>query len=269
MRKRWYQWTAKQEKAMDAFVILFGFLFVICTFNSYTVQAAEFKCPHKNGVFEDPIQCDKFHECDEGIAKEKLCPDGLVFDPRNRKVNKCDQPFNVDCGDRLELQEPHSNHLCPRRNGYFAHPDEKVCNIFYNCIEGEATEIVCPTGLHFDEYSGTCVWPQSAGRTGCGEPETMKLKDGFSCPKEAQAHNHGQAVAHPVYAHPKDCQKFYVCLNGVTPREQGCSLGEVYNEESKKCDEPENVPRCQDWYKDDPNIQNLKKKKTEQNYRRR
>lgn len=72
---------------------------------------------------------------------------------------------------------------------------------------------------------------------------TVKLKDGFSCPKEAQAHNHGQAVAHPVYAHPKDCQKFYVCLNGVTPREQGCSLGEVYNEESKKCDEPENVPR--------------------------
>lgn len=69
-------------------------------------------------------------------------------------------------------EEPHSNHLCPRRNGYFAHPDEKVCNIFYNCIEGEATEIVCPTGLHFDEYSGTCVWPDSAGRTGCGEPET-------------------------------------------------------------------------------------------------
>lgn len=45
-----------------------------------------------------------------------------------------------------------------------------------------------------------------------------------------------------MYAHPEDCQKFYVCLNGVTPREQGCSLGQVYNEETGKCDEPENVP---------------------------
>jgi len=39
-----------------------------------------------------------------------------------------------------------------------------VCNVFYNCIDGEAIEITCTTGLHFDEYSGTCVWPDSAGR---------------------------------------------------------------------------------------------------------
>lgn len=71
---------------------------------------------------------------------------------------------------------------------------------------------------------------------------TEKLKDGFSCPKEPPQDSRGQAVAHPVYAHPQDCQKFYVCLNGITPREQGCSIGEVYNEETQKCDSPENVP---------------------------
>lgn len=70
----------------------------------FTVQA-DFKCPQKHGVYEDPKQCDKFYECDEGQAVEKLCPDGLVFDPLNRKINKCDQPFNVDCGDRLELRK--------------------------------------------------------------------------------------------------------------------------------------------------------------------
>jgi hypothetical protein len=69
-----------------------------------------------------------------------------------------------------------------------------------------------------------------------------KLKDGFECPKEAQADSNGQAVAHPKFAHPEDCQKFYVCLNGVQPRELGCSLGEVYNEDDQKCDAPENVP---------------------------
>ena len=69
-----------------------------------------------------------------------------------------------------------------------------------------------------------------------------KLKDGFECPKEAQVDSNGQAVAHPKFAHPDDCQKFYVCLNGVQPRELGCSLGEVYNEQDQKCDAPENVP---------------------------
>lgn len=69
----------------------------------------------------------------------------------------------------------------------------------------------------------------------------VKLKDGFTCPKEKTNNSRGQNVAHPVYAHPDDCQKFYVCLNGITPREQGCSAGEVFNEEAKKCDQPENV----------------------------
>lgn len=66
---------------------------------------AQFKCPPKDGQYEDARQCDKYYECVDGIATEKLCPDGLVFDPLIRKVNKCDQPFNVDCGDRTELRK--------------------------------------------------------------------------------------------------------------------------------------------------------------------
>lgn len=68
-------------------------------------DAQNFRCPDKDGQYEDPIQCDKYYECVDGVAKEKLCPDGLVFDPTLRKINKCDQPFNVDCGDRQELRE--------------------------------------------------------------------------------------------------------------------------------------------------------------------
>jgi hypothetical protein len=69
------------------------------------VSGGAFNCPQKFGQFEDPKQCDKYFECDDGVATEKLCPDGLMFDPLNRKINKCDQPFNVDCGDRIELRE--------------------------------------------------------------------------------------------------------------------------------------------------------------------
>lgn len=60
---------------------------------------------------------------------------------------------------------------CPRKNGFFAHPDPGVCNIFYNCIDGDAIEIACTAGLHFDEYTGTCVWPDTANRQGCKTAE--------------------------------------------------------------------------------------------------
>lgn len=71
----------------------------------FETDAQNFRCPDKDGQYEDPVQCDKYYECVDGEPTTKLCPDGLVFDPTIRKINKCDQPFNVDCGDRLELRE--------------------------------------------------------------------------------------------------------------------------------------------------------------------
>lgn len=69
-----------------------------------------------------------------------------------------------------------------------------------------------------------------------------KEASGFSCPKRQTVDDNGQADAHPKYPHPTDCQRFYVCLNGVEARDLGCMTGEVYNEETKMCDAPENVP---------------------------
>ena len=69
----------------------------------------QFQCPNdKSGQYKDDIQCDKYYECHDGVATEKICPDGLVFDETIRLKNKCDQPFNVDCGDRTELRKFHN-----------------------------------------------------------------------------------------------------------------------------------------------------------------
>lgn len=66
----------------------------------------QFKCPDdKSNQYPDKTQCDKFYVCDDGVSTTKYCPDGLVFDPSNKQINKCDQPFNVDCGDRHELRK--------------------------------------------------------------------------------------------------------------------------------------------------------------------
>ncbi|XP_028151209.1 protein obstructor-E [Diabrotica virgifera virgifera] len=221
------------------------FLVFVCV--CIAAASAQFKCPPKDGQYPDPIQCDKFYECEDGIAKTKLCPDGLVFDPEIRKRNKCDQPFNVDCGDRDQLQPPQPKGVCPRLNGFFAHEDPTVCNKFYNCIQGDNTEQTCTAGLVFDEYNGLCVWPETIDRKGCNM-QGNTLKDGFTCPKETQKDANGNLVVHPKFPHTTDCQRFYVCLNGVEPRDLGCQVGEVYNDVTQRCDAPENVPGCEDWY---------------------
>ena len=75
----------------------------------------DFQCPNdKSGQFKDTVQCDKYYECDDGVATERLCPDGLVFDETIRLKNKCDQPFNVDCGDRTELRKYSASNIRER-----------------------------------------------------------------------------------------------------------------------------------------------------------
>ncbi len=59
------------------------------------------------------------------------------------------------------------NDLCPRRNGFYAHPDPGVCNVFYACVDGVAEEYTCSQGLWFDEYQGVCNWPGATDRKNC------------------------------------------------------------------------------------------------------
>merc|ERR1739840_37829 len=200
---------------------------------------SNFICPEKDGYFEDTRQCDKYYDCYDGIPEERLCSDGLVFDPFSRKREPCDHYFNVDCGDRLDLQPPKGpSDLCPRLNGFYSHPDPSVCHIFYACVDGQA-----------EEYSGFCNWPEVTDRTECkAEAYALETTDGFQCPSSAPTDEFGQFDPHPKYADPNDCANFYVCLNGISPREQGCELGLVFNELTNQCDAPENVPECKDYY---------------------
>jgi len=126
-------------------------------------------------------------------------------------------------------------------NGFYAHPDPGVCNIFYACVEGVAEEYTCAPGLWFDEYQGVCNWPGETDRQNCNAEQETAI-NGFKCPQTAAADAFGVSDPHPKYADPADCAKFYICLNGITPRDQGCELGLVFNEVTAQCDAPENVP---------------------------
>ncbi|RZC38876.1 cuticular protein analogous to peritrophins 3-B [Asbolus verrucosus] len=199
------------------------------------------QCPEPNGFFADAEQCDKYYDCRDGEITEKLCPDGMVFNDYSSEYEKCDLPFNIDCTSRPKLQVPQPSQHCPRKHGYFAHEELHICDKFYYCVDGKFNMITCPNGLVYNEKAGICSWPDEAKKKGCSSEEVFQ----FECPKV----NESVAATHPRYADPDDCQYFYVCINGDTPRRNGCKLGQVFDDVHKKCDWVRHVPECADWYK--------------------
>ena len=117
------------------------------------------------------------------------------------------------------LSEPPkgTNNLCPRLNGFYAHPDTSINNVYYFCIDGVARELTCCPGLSFDQSQGLCT-------------------NGYS------------TYGYHRFADPSDCAKYFVCSpNGVSYYERQCEFGLVYNEDTQSCDAPTNVP---EWWVD-------------------
>jgi len=209
------------------------------------------ECGERNGFFPDGEMCDKYFECRDGVAEEKYCSDGLLFNAKDPNKELCDYPFNVDCEDRLYVQEPEPDlpAQCQRANGYFNHEDVNNCKNYYVCVHGKPIKYTCAGDLVFDEGRGTCVGREDVspiGRKCVGEPKVQQI-DGVTC-KPALAPN-GQPYAHPSFASYDSCQDYVVCYFGTTPTKLGCAEGQVFDEEKRKCVTPEEGPlSCRCWY---------------------
>jgi hypothetical protein len=227
-------------------------------------EVTEFECPPgSDGFFPHLEFCDRYFECREGkLVKKRLCGDGLGFDPdKDPEEDPCDHIHNIKgkCKSRPKLQKPQpGDTFCPRQNGVYPSPDPTECDKFYSCLNGVGSPQQCADGLHFDPIIGTCVWARESSRKGCSlssasenqkseasDAESNKdgesLPNGFKCPG-------GKLGVHPALPHPDSCRLYYVCLNGITPNEAGCTSGLVFNKETGKCDDPENVPGCEETY---------------------
>lgn len=70
----------------------------------------------------------------------------------------------------------------------------------------------------------------------------VEVANGFACPAAGEITNAGSFSRH---AHPEDCRKYYICLEGVA-REYGCPIGTVFkigdSDGSGNCEDPEDVP---------------------------
>ncbi|XP_013166946.1 PREDICTED: uncharacterized protein LOC106117269 isoform X1 [Papilio xuthus] len=204
-----------------------------------------FKCPDDFGFYPHHVSCDKYWKCDNGVAELKTCGNGLAFDASDSKylTENCDYLHNVDCGDRSQLEPPISTPHCQRLYGIFA--DEKKCDVFWNCWNGEASRYQCSPGLAYDREARVCMWADQVP-----ECRSEEVANGFACANPGEVANAGSFSRH---AHPEDCRKYYICLEG-TAREYGCPIGTVFkigdSDGTGNCEDPEDVPGCEDYYGD-------------------
>ncbi|WP_278924644.1 chitin binding peritrophin-A domain-containing protein, partial [Pseudophaeobacter profundi] len=80
------------------------------------------------------------------------------------------------------------------------------------------------------------------------ECKLEEVADGFSCASAGVS-----AGSFTRHAHPDDCRKYYICMDG-TAREYGCPIGTVFKigdaDGTGNCEDPEDVPGCEDYYGD-------------------
>lgn len=139
-----------------------------------------FSCPEKNGRYPTRT-CDGYIECKDGEPEEKLCFDGLLFNPAaGVYAYPCQYPIDVDCTGREQtrknfplspicikllilsraiIEPAQATEDCPHQYGYFRLGDANNCGQFMNCAEGRGYTFDCPEGLAYNGDTYRCDWP--------------------------------------------------------------------------------------------------------------
>ncbi|XP_019875627.2 protein obstructor-E [Aethina tumida] len=192
-------------------------------------------CPEKDGRYPTST-CDGYIECKDGVPEEKLCPDGLLFNPATGpQAFPCQYPIDVDCSGRTQTQPAQATEECPHQFGYYKMGDANSCGQFKNCVDGRGFIFDCPEGLAFNEETYRCDWPDQV--KSC-DPEAYL---GFSCPPAPKSF-FGQEE-YRFFRSPSDCQRYFVCVEG-RPRLYNCGEGRAFNDLTNECDGIENVTGC-------------------------
>ena len=203
---------------------------------STTPTPSSFDCPTSNGLFPNPKDCHTFYQCSNGNAYLMDCPSNLEFNP---VLQVCDWPENAGCSAKT-TQKPTpkpttptpSSFDCPTSNGLF--PNPKDCHTFYQCSNGNAYLMDCPSNLEFNPVLQVCDWPENAG---CSVKPTQKptpkpttpTPSGFDCP-----------TSNGLFPNPKDCHSFYQCSNGHAYL-MDCPSNLEFNPVLQVCDWPQNA----------------------------
>ncbi|XP_039765832.1 uncharacterized protein LOC120637859 [Pararge aegeria] len=195
-------------------------------------------CKEKNERYSVPGSCDRYIECLNGTAEEKLCPDGLRYNPNVLfNVYPCQYPTDVPCLGRSALQPAQPTADCPHQFGYFKTGDARNCSGFRNCVNGVGYEFTCPEGLAFSSDNYRCEWPDQV--SDCDAEAFL----GFRCPEVPISKELGPPAGFRFYRSPSDCQVYFICIDGK-PRRLACGGYSAFDDLSETCVNAEEVTAC-------------------------
>ena len=138
------------------------------------------------GFYEDPWNCRKYWECNNGVGTHHICDDDMLFDPFNiwcewldledcgdRPIcDVCDQncysiipvPPTLDCGHQLDCTT--------RPDGWYADPWN--CRKYWECDNGVGSHGICGDNTLFDPFH---VWCDYSDHVTCGDRPVCDVCD--------------------------------------------------------------------------------------------
>ncbi|XP_049886948.1 protein obstructor-E-like [Pectinophora gossypiella] len=195
-------------------------------------------CRESNERYPVSGSCDRYIECINGTSEEKLCPDGLLFNPNvNFNVYPCQYPNEVQCLERSSLQPAQPTEDCPHQFGYYKLGDARNCSGFRNCVNGVGYDFTCPEGLAWSSETYRCEWPDTVAD--CDAEAFL----GFRCPEVPQSRELGPPAGFRFYRSDVNCQKYFLCIEG-RPRALSCGGDSAFDDLTSTCVSAEEVAAC-------------------------
>jgi len=159
-----------------------------------------------NTFIPNVSQCNAWFRCTPNGPVPGTCPSPFLF---NAPIGECDWAENVDC------------FTCPPTEPIISFRVDGSCTQFIRCINGYATQDVCQNGLHFNNVSQQCDFPEN---TNC--------QITFTCPSHIPP---GQMVA---FRSDTNCSTFFVCTGNPTPLVQHCNPALHFDPITQQCTFP-------------------------------
>jgi len=121
-------------------------------------------CPRRNGYFypDDPLRCNEFTDCVDGLATAGKCSTGLVW---SSPILSCTRP--EESGRQECVNAVVHDYTCPpvrgalRFGNHDRHRNPDDCGLFFIClVTGTYNKASCEKGKVFSEDAGACLLPE-------------------------------------------------------------------------------------------------------------